>query len=139
MTRAANLRAQSPESGRGSRFRTISFVRPRFRRHIMEKHGKNTVEGSHLRALREIRLRGEPSWSHDSVNLTIWFIKERDPNGADPRWADLVLKWSALIDDSSRFRIETAIACRLEDITAREYVESDVLDLDGLSVDGVRD
>ena len=111
----------------------------RFRRHIMEKHGKNTLEGSHLRALREIRVRGEPSWSHEAVNLTIWFIKERDPNGADPGWTDLVLKWSALVDDSSRFRIETAIACRLEDITAREYVESDVLDLDGLSVDGVRD
>ncbi len=111
----------------------------RFRRQMMGKHNKSTGEGSHLRALREIRIRGEPSWNHDAVELTIWFIKEDDPNIVNPDWADLVHKWSVLIDESGRFRMGTATACRLEDITAREYVESDVLDLDGLSVDGVQD
>ncbi|MDD9998306.1 MAG: hypothetical protein OXQ89_11235 [Rhodospirillaceae bacterium] len=110
----------------------------RFRRRMMEKHNRKTVEGSHLRALREIRVRAEPSWDADAVGLAIWFIKDRDPQGQNPEWPDLVDSWSGLFDESGRFRVKTADACRLEDITARDYVESDVLDLDSLSVEAVR-
>ena len=110
----------------------------RFRHHVIGKHNRRTVEGSHLRALREIRVRAEPSWNHDTVELTIWFIKDRDPQGVDPDWSDLVDAWAGLFDESGRFRVGTAVACRLEDITARDYVESDVLDLDNLSVDRVQ-
>ena len=110
----------------------------RFRRHMMEKHNRRTVEGSHLRALREIRVRAEPSWSDDAVGLTIWFIKDGDPKGENPDWPDLVDNWSGLFDETGRFRVKAAVACRLEDITARDYVESDVLDLDSLSVEAVR-
>ncbi len=69
------------------------------------------------------------------VYLMIWFIKERDPEDMNPDWPDLVDKWMGLFDDSGRFRVETAVACRLEDITACDYVESDLLDLDSLSVE----
>ena len=110
----------------------------RFRRRIMEKHNRMTVEGSHLRALREIRVRAEPSWSDDAVGLTIWFIKDGDPEGENPDWPDLVESWVRLFDESGRFRVKAAVACRLEDITARDYVESDALDLDSLSVEAVR-
>ena len=110
----------------------------RFRRRMMEKHNRRTVEGSHLRALREIRVRAEPSWSDDAVGLTIWFIKDGDPKGENPDWPDLVDNWSGLFDETGRFRVKAAVACRLEDITARDYVESDVLDLDSLSVEAVR-
>ena len=110
----------------------------RFRRRMMEKHNRKTVEGSHLRALREIRVRAKPSWDADVVGLTIWFIKDRDPQGENPDWPDLVDSWSGLFDESGRFRVKAAVACRLEDITARDYVESDVLDLDSLSVEAIR-
>ncbi len=105
-----------------------------FRRRMMEKHSRCSAEGRHLRALREIRVRGEPSWNHGAVDLTIWFIKERDPQDVNPDWSGLVDKWRGLFDESGRFRVGAAIACRLEDITAHDYVESDVLDLDSLSV-----
>ena len=98
-----------------------------------------TVEGSHLRALREIRIRAEPSWNDDEVGLTIWFIKDLDPEGENSDWQDLVASWSELFDESGRFRVKAAVACRLEDITALDYVESDVLDLDSLSVEAVRE
>lgn len=111
----------------------------RFRRRMLEKHNRMTVEGSHLRALREIRVRAEPSWNDDEVGLTIWFIKDRDPEGKSPDWPDLVDDWSELFDESGRFRVKAAVACRLGDITAHDYVESDVLDLDSLSVDAVRE
>lgn len=111
----------------------------RFRRRMLEKHNRMTVEGSHLRALREIRVRAEPSWNDDEVGLTIWFIKDRDPVSESPDWPDLVDGWSELFDQSGRFHVKAAVACRLEDITARDYVESDVLDLDSLSVDAGRE
>lgn len=116
------------------------FVRAavRFRGYIMEKHDRNTAEGSHLRALREIRVRGAPSWNHDEVELTIWFIKESEPEYVNADWSGFCDKWGSLFDVSGRFSVNSAIACRLEDITALEYVESDVLDLDSLSV-GVRE
>ena len=75
----------------------------------------------------------------DEVGLTIWFIKDRDPESESPDWPDLVDGWSELFDQSGRFHVKAAVACRLEDITARDYVESDVLDLDSLSVEAVRE
>ncbi|MYB34582.1 MAG: hypothetical protein F4X92_05580 [Gammaproteobacteria bacterium] len=108
-----------------------------FRRKIFGKYKRNTDEGRHLRVLREIRISGKPSWSDSNVKLKIWFIKNHDPEGVDPDWGSLIEDWVALLDVSGRFRIDTAIACRLEDLTARDYVESDPLDLDSLSIDRI--
>lgn len=49
-------------------------------------------------------------------------------------WSSFVDQWLALFDQTGRFRLESPIACRLDDMTARDYVESDHLDLDRLSV-----
>lgn len=106
----------------------------KLRRHVINKHNRQTEGGSHLRALREIRVRAAPSWDHEIVELTVWFIKREDPPNVNPNWSDHTDKWSSLIDTSGRFEVNFALACRLEDITAQDYVESDVLDLHGLSV-----
>lgn len=42
-----------------------------FRRRILKKHNRNNVEGRYLRALREIRVCGKPSWNHRNVELTL--------------------------------------------------------------------
>ena len=49
-------------------------------------------------------------------------------------WPLFVDQWIALFDQTGRFRLDPPIVCRLEDMTARDYVESDRLDLDRLSV-----
>ena len=49
-------------------------------------------------------------------------------------WPTFLEQWLALFEPRERFRLDPPIACRLEDITARDYVESDRLDLDRLSV-----
>ena len=108
-------------------------------RRLAGKHDKKTEEGNGLRELREIRVRAEPSWGSDTVHLTWWFIKDSDLEDADPKatavdWPRLLDRWLAMFDRTGRFRIDAAIACRLEDMTARDYVESDRLDLDHLSV-----
>ncbi len=112
------------------------FVRAaaRFRRRLTDKHDRRSPEGKFLRALREIRVRAAPSWSADGVELVIWFIKDGNSDSTASDWSDQVERWMDLFDQSGRFRVEAAIACRLDDITARDYVESDVLDFDSLSV-----
>ena len=106
----------------------------KFRRHLAKKHNRQTDVGSHLRALEEIRVRAAPSWDHEPVELTFWFIKNQDPSDVNPNWPEHADNWSNMIDTSGRFDVNFAVACGLEDITARDYVESDVLDLDSLSV-----
>ena len=103
------------------------------RKRVTARHEKNHAEGAHLRALREIRVRAAPSWDDEATRLAFWFIKEMDPEGYAAAWDEWVDEWSGLFQQSTRFTIEAAVACRLEDITGRDYVESDRLDLDQLS------
>ena len=93
-------------------------------------------EGAHLLALREIRVRAAPSWDADQVQLNWWFVKDDDPQDVPADWPTLFDRWLALFeqDEGGRFRLDAPIACRLEDMTARDYVDSDRLDLDRLSV-----
>ena len=106
----------------------------RLQKHLAEKHDKQTSEGAHLRALREIRVRAAPSWDSDEVQLIWWFIKDQDPDGATPDWARFADKWIALFDQTDQFRADPPTVCRMEDITAQDYVESVQLDLGRLSV-----
>jgi hypothetical protein len=103
-------------------------------RHLVDKHDKATDEGAHLRALREIRVRAAPSWEDGEVQLSWWFIKDADPLDVQVDWPTFLDQWLALFDQTGRFHLDPPIACRLEDMTARDYVESDHLDLDRLSV-----
>ncbi len=102
--------------------------------HLKAKHNKQTDEGSHLRGIKEIRVRAEPSWNHDVVRLTFWFIMDSDRLVDTPDLVSQVDHWVSLLDESGRFIVESATACFLDDITAQDYVDSDVLDLDSLSV-----
>ena len=106
----------------------------RLQEHLTDKHNRQTDEGAHFRALREIRVRAAPSWDDGEVRLSWWFIKDADPVDAPVDWSSFVDQWLALFDQTGRFRLEPPVACRLDDMTARDYVESDHLDLDRLSV-----
>jgi hypothetical protein len=101
---------------------------------ILSKHDKKSDEGAHLRALSEIRVRAAPSWDSQLVQLSWWFIKDADPGEVGkvdwPGWVD---KWIKLFAQTERFNVVPPTVCRLEDMTARDYVESDRLDLDRLS------
>ena len=111
------------------------FVRAtqRVQGRLAAKHNKQTLEGDHLRALREIRVRAAPSWDHHEVQLTWWFIKSQDPTTGTASWSHMVNSWLSLLDNSGRYALDPPIVCRLEDITALDYVESVRLDLDQLS------
>ena len=110
----------------------VSAVQP-LQKHLVDKHDKKTGEGAHLRALREIRVHATPSWDGDSVRLSWWFIKDSDPVGVNVDWSGFVDRWLARFEQGGRYQLDSSIACRLEDMTARDYVESDRLELDRLS------
>lgn len=101
---------------------------------ILEKYDKKSREGGHLRKLQEIRVRAAPSWSDDEVVLSWWFIKDSDPEGFEASWPEMTESWLGRFDQSGRFLLDPPTVCRLEDMSARDYVESDLLDFDRLSV-----
>jgi hypothetical protein len=110
----------------------IEAIRP-FSERLIEKHNRQSEEGAHIRALREIRVRAAPAWDAPRVALTFWFVKDAEPEGVEPEWAKMLDGWTSLIGHSGRFEVDTALAVRLRDITAEDYVESDPLDYDRLS------
>jgi hypothetical protein len=98
------------------------------------KHGKESPEGGALRALREIRIHAEPNWDAAEVELMFWFIRRDGETGvSNEQWPQHLKSWLERIPASGRFQTVEGQVVSLDDMTAREYVESDALDLDHLS------
>lgn len=101
---------------------------------LADKHEKNTDEGRGLRALDEIRVHASPSWDTPQVDIFFWFIRnEGDADFEGKIWADLLKEWLKLVPITSRFKSIEGQVVTLQDMNAREYVDSDPLDLDHLS------
>jgi hypothetical protein len=107
----------------------------KLQKRMQEKHDKNeSLEGKALRALREIRVRAEPSWNAPQVHLMFWFIRHEQQNQCEGiGWDQFLKQWLKLIPEAGRFQSVEGSVMSLEDMTAKEYVESDPLDLDHLS------
>jgi hypothetical protein len=101
---------------------------------IVAKHDAPTEEGEVLRGLREIRVRAAPSWSAPQVELFLWFVRD-DTRGESEGavWSRVLKDWLSLVTPSGRFTVTEGAIVTLDDMTARDYVESDPLDLDRLS------
>ena len=105
----------------------------RLRQRIRDKHGRDSTEGRLLAALREIRVHAIPSWDAVQVVVRFLFIKDGDPQGLEAEWFSQVDTWLDLVDRNGKFSIADPEVGRLEDFTARDYVESDRLDLNWVS------
>lgn len=98
------------------------------------KHDKSSPEGEALRSLREIRVQAAPSWNDSKIQLMFLFIRDEEQTQfRETRWDELLQQWLELIPKSGRFQSVEGQVVALEDITAKDYVESDSLDLDYLS------
>lgn len=101
---------------------------------MSSKHDKQSDEGRALRALREIRVRAEPSWDADAVKLAFWFIRDADNATFEgKRWDQFLEEWEKRIPKGGRFVDIQALVQTLDDLNAHEHIESDPLDLDHLS------
>jgi len=101
---------------------------------LQSKHAKQTPEGRALRALREIRVRAAPSWDVETIDIMFLFVRDHDsPRFDGKEWHEHLKAWLQLVPASGRFAKTDGVVLTLDDLTAREYVESDPLDLDHLS------
>jgi len=101
---------------------------------IQEKHDRESDEGRALRALEEIRVRAAPSWDAPHVEVTFWFIrKPEDATFETKTWPELKDLWMTHVKSSGRFDRIQGFVATLDDLTGRDYVESDPLDLDHVS------
>ncbi len=111
----------------------VAFANP-LKNRMSDKHGRQSSEGRALKALREIRVRAAPSWDADEVELMFWFIRDEDALDFEHEGWEIFLEgWLKLIPASGQFGSVHGSVVTLDALTAREYVESDRLDLDHLS------
>ena len=111
----------------------VAFARPLVDR-MLRKHDRQSEEGHALRSLREIRVRAAPSWDANAVELMFWFIRDdEDPGVETTGWEHYLRALPQAQRESGRFVRVDGVVQTLDDLTARDYVESDPLDLDHLS------
>jgi hypothetical protein len=101
---------------------------------MQKRHDKADDDGVGLRALREIRVRAAPAWDAERVELMFWFIRaEEDVLFKNKAWHELLDEWLKLLPPSARFSAVDGTVVSLDDMTAKDYLHSDRLDLDRLS------
>lgn len=108
----------------------------KLRSRVLKKINRDSAEGRALQALREIRVRAAPSWDAADVQLVFYFIVDDESEVDDRPSQDQILSWLKLVDRSGRFAIEGHVT-KLDDMRASEYTESDMLDLEHLSLEQV--
>lgn len=100
---------------------------------LRKNHGKDSSVGHATTALVEIRVQASPSWTAPEVVVFFWFIHDSPSGDSEIEWARHVDQWLRLLEPTGRFRRFDGAASTLDDMTARDYVDSDRLDLDRLS------
>ncbi len=102
---------------------------------IEAKHDKLSDEGRALRALREIRVTGSPSWEEPKgLEVFFWFVRnDGDVTFEGRTWDGFLEAWKKLVPPHGRITKVEGVVVALGDMTAHEYVSSDPLDLDYLS------
>ena len=112
-------------------------VVPGLTKRLRDKHDRNSDEGRALRALQEIRITAEPSWDSESLSLFFWFVRGRGQEDfAGKPWSAWLETWLKLVKTTPQFIAVSGLVVTLADMTAEDYVTSDPLDLDYLSVRG---
>ncbi len=102
---------------------------------LIDKHDRNSDEGRGLRALREIRVQASPAWEGNPVALLFWFVRHDEATDFEGRsWVDLLKAWLKLVPASGRFAEIDGQVVTLKDLTGADYVGSDPLYLDRLSL-----
>jgi hypothetical protein len=114
----------------------VELIAP-LRERVTKRHDRQSDEGRALRALREIRVLAAPSWEGNNVRLSFYFLRNDDAEGSDDETMERqIASWMKLVVPNHRFTELSRTICTIDDLTAREYVESEPLDLEFLSQAG---
>jgi hypothetical protein len=106
---------------------------------VKDKHDAKSPQGELARILREIRVHPQPNWYAAAVTVTFYFIVNTadDLKKIGKQHRDVISNWTALFAPTPAFTMSTDMPvsiCCLSDITAEDYVNSDPLDLEYLTV-----
>jgi hypothetical protein len=110
----------------------VSLVKP-LRSRVTQKHGKDSPEGKCLGALREIRVSATPHWDDRIISLVFWFIVIDGTDQAVLGLRRQCETWMNAVMPAGRFLSVDWDVVTLDELSARDYVSSDSLDLDHLS------
>jgi hypothetical protein len=105
----------------------------RLQRRIREKYEKENDEGKALRSLSEIRVLASPAWDSKEVTVFFLFVRDDSPAAASVKWDQHVAQWLALCEPHGSIKLVEGRATSLDGMRAREYRDSDRLDLEYLS------
>lgn len=109
----------------------------RYRKRVIEKHGKQNDEGSALRAIDEVRVLASPSWEEPTVSISFIYILNDDLDPSQVAGVEShVVAWHTLLTSGSRFSLRSHRLGYLDDFSALEYLSSDLLDVDHVSRSG---
>lgn len=111
----------------------VGLVR-KLQQRIQGKHDKDSDDGRALRALREIRVSASPQREPGNVELFFYFVRNYDEPRLAVKWADMLDGWLKLVSKGGRFVEVGGVVSTLEDMSARDYVDSDPLDFDHLTI-----
>ena len=100
---------------------------------IHEKHDRESPEGNALRSLREVRIHPVNGWQSLPTGLFFWFIKKDGVGSSNTSYDQFLEKWLNYLNKTEIFPEISGVVTSLEDMTAKDYIESDRLDLDHLS------
>ncbi len=104
---------------------------------IRDKHDRSSPEGRALAALEEIRVTGSPAWAAPAIDVFLTFAPPSRPDAdevcSQEEWDEIVDSWIRRSDTLGVVRSIDGAMIPLDELTAREYVDSDPLDLDYLS------
>ena len=106
-----------------------------FLKYTKKRHGKQSPEGEALLLIREFRASASPSWTEPTgpINVTIYAIRNGPHVPKNKTWAEIVRIWEKELATSTIFLPPQFLVVDLENITGKDYAESEVLDLNYLS------
>ena len=107
-------------------------MRP-LRDHLKKIHRGTDPEGLLIQSIGEIRVSALPDWDAEQTTVFLWFILSASLASPSLDVSSHINKWLGLFEASQQYELQ-GVVCRLEDMKASDYVGSDRLDLDQLSV-----
>lgn len=103
-----------------------------FVKRIREKHDKLSDEGVALRSISQIRVSAAPSWDAGEILVFLLFITADDPD-SEIDWDHWLGRWVGLCAPYGIIKAIDGEVFALDELTARQYEDTDRLDLDHLS------
>lgn len=98
------------------------------------EYGENnpeTPEGETVAAIEEILVQPSPNWGAMRISVSVWFVLKQGAARLDR--SRVLQSWLDLLAPRDQFAEGKGAIIFLEDLTARDYVDSDRLDLDHMS------